>query len=137
MTYRVSFIFWVLSTALFWGCSKHPSDATLARQIAGKWTKDTFNSKAFSLTDPFVYTNTISADGTFSYNFGHRSAPVTFQGTWLVKNGELVFTFTNSYGTGAHQAAPVTGEIDHYKIVYVDEHQFIYLTGGHTNILIR
>lgn len=137
MTYRASFVFVALSAAIFCGCSKHPSDAKLARQITGAWTKDTFNPKTFSSTDPVVYTNTISPDGSFSYSFGHRSALVTFQGTWLVKDGELVLTFTNSYGTGNHTAAPVAGKVDHYKIVHADEHEFVYIAGGRTNTLTR
>ena len=100
----------VAASVLLWQHSKHPSDAKLARQITGAWTKDTYNPKTFSLTDPVVYTNTISPDGSFSYIWGHRSALVTFQGTWLVKEGELVMTFTNSFGTGSHQAAPVVGK---------------------------
>jgi hypothetical protein len=122
---------------LLWQHSKHPSDATLARQIAGAWTIDTSNPKSFSLTDPFVYTNTISPDGSFSCILGHRNEPVTFQGTWLVKDGEFVMTYTNSYGTGDHQAAPVAGKVDRHKIVHVDEHQFIYMAGRRTNTLTR
>ncbi len=127
----------VIVSALLWQQSKHPSDAKLARQIAGAWTKDTFNPKTFSWTDPVVYTNTLSPDGSFSYIWGHKSALVTFQGTWLVKDGELVMTFTNSFGTGSHQAVAATGQVERCKIISVDEHRFIYLAGGRTNILTR
>jgi len=127
----------VAGIVLLWQHSKHPSDAKLAQQITGAWTKDTYNPKTFSLTDPVVYTNTISPDGSFSYIWGHRSALVTFQGTWLVKDGEFVMTFTNSFGTGSHQAAPVAGKFDRCKIIHVDEHQFIYMAGGRTNTLTR
>ena len=114
-----------------------PSDAKLAKQITGTWTKDTFNSKTFSWADPVIYTHTISPDGTLSYSFGHKSAPVTFQGTWLVKEGEFLVIFTNSYGTGKHGAEPVEGKVERCKIIHVDDHQFIYETGGHTNTLTR
>ena len=67
----------VAASALFWHHSKHPSDAKLARQITGAWTKDTFNPKTFSFTDPVIYTNTITSDGSFSYSFGHTSALVS------------------------------------------------------------
>jgi hypothetical protein len=123
----------VAATVLIWQHSKHPSDAKLTRRIAGAWTKDTSKMKAFSLTDPLVYTRTFSSDGSYSFIWGHQSALVTFLGTWLVKDGELVVTFTSSHGMGSHQAAPVTGLVDHYKIVHVDEHQFIYMEGGNTN----
>lgn len=127
----------VVASALFWQQSKHPSDARLARQITGAWTKDTFNPKTVFLTDPVIYTNTISPDGSFSYSFGHKSAPVTFQGTWLVKDGEFIMTFTNSFGTGNHEAAPVASKVERCKIIHVDEHQFIYVGGGRTNTLTR
>jgi len=113
------------------------SDAKLAQQITGAWTKDTYNPETFSLTDPVVYTNTISPDGSFSYILGHRSALVTFQGTWLVKNGEFIITFTNSFGTGSHQPAPMAVKVSRCKIIHVDEHHFIYMSGGHTNSLSR
>jgi hypothetical protein len=114
-----------------------PSDTKLAEQITGTWTKDTFNVKTFSWTDPVIYTDTISPDGSFSYSFGHKSALVTFQGTWLVKEGEFVMTFTNSYGTGNHGAEPVAGKVERCKIIRVDDHQFTYEIGGHTNTLTR
>jgi hypothetical protein len=113
-------------------------DTKFARQIAGVWTMFTFNPKTFSLTDPYVYTNTISPDGSFSCVLGHRNEPVTFQGTWLVKDGEFIITYTNSYGTRGYQPEPVAGKVERYKIVHVDEHQFIFYMAGHpSNILIR
>jgi hypothetical protein len=127
----------VVASVLLWQHSKHPSDAKLARQITGAWTKDTSKMKAFSLTDPLIYTRTFSTDGSYSFIWGHQSALVTFLGTWLVKDGELVVTFTSSHGTGSHQAASVAGQVDHCKIVHVDEHQLIYMEGGNTNILTR
>ena len=127
----------VVAGALLWQHSKHPSDAKLARQIAGVWTIHIVNPKTLPLTDPFIYIYTISPDGSFSCVLGHRNEPVTFQGTWLVKDGEYIITYTNSFGTGAYQAAPVAGKVDRHKIVHVDEHQFIYMAGGRTNILIR
>jgi hypothetical protein len=93
--------------------------------------------KNFSLTDPLIYTRTYSSDGSYSFIWGHKSALVTFQGTWLVKDGYLVITFTNSHGTGNHEAAPVAGKVDSVKIIHVDDHQFICEAGGHTNTLTR
>ena len=113
-------------------------DTKFARQIAGVWTMFTFNPKTFSLTDPYVYTNTISPDGSFSCVLGHRNEPVKFQGTWLVKDGEFIITYTNSYGTRGYQPEPVAGKVERYKIVHVDEHQFIFYMSGHpSNVLIR
>jgi hypothetical protein len=124
-------------SVLFWHHSKHPSDAQLTRLVTGSWTKDTYNPKTFSWTDPVVYTNTISPDGSFSCIWGHRSALVGYQGTWMVKDGEFIMTFTNSWGTGSHQAANVDGQSIHYKILRVDKHKFIYIIVGRATTLTR
>jgi hypothetical protein len=126
----------VVASALLWKHSKYPSDAQLARQVAGTWTKDTSKMKAFSLTDPLIYTRTYSSDGSYSFIWGHKSALVTFQGSWLVKDGQLVMTETNAYGTGNHQPGPVGG-VTSVKVIHVDDHQFICEAGGQTNILTR
>jgi len=78
----------------------------------------------------------MSPDGSFSESFGHSNALVTYQGTWLVKDGELVMTVTNAHGTGNHGVEPV-GSVDRCKIIHVDEHQFIYEASGHTITLSR
>ena len=132
---RFTFILTMLSLLL---TACRTNDGELHRQIVGTWTKDKgINFARFSWSDPVTFTYAFSSDGSFSESLGHRSEPVTFQGTWLVKDGEFVLTFTNSYGTGNHQPAPMAGKVDHYKIVHVDEHQFIYMAGEHTNILTR
>ena len=78
----------------------------------------------------------MSPDGSFSESIGHSNALVTYQGTWFVKDGELVMTVTNAHGTGNHGAEPV-GSVDRCKIIHVDDHQFICEAGGHTNTLSR
>ena len=83
-----------------------------------------------------IYTKTISSDGSFTTRMGHRSALVTYQGTWLVKDGELVMTVTDAQGTGRHQPGPVGG-VDRSKIIHVDDHQLICESGGSTNMLTR
>ena len=109
-----------------------PSDAKLARQITGTWT-----SRPFSWTEGPLFNRTISPDGSFTTSIGHSNALVTYQGTWLVKDQALVMTVTNAHGTGSHGAGSPVGSVDHCKIIHVDDHQFIYEAGGHTNTLSR
>ena len=99
--------------------SKHPSDAKLGQQISGTWKNHSG-----------LFTRVFSSDGSFSTIIGHPNALVTYQGTWLVKDGELVMTLTNAQGTGSHQAGSSVGDIDRIRIVQVDEHQFSYAEGG-------
>ncbi len=46
-------------------------------------------------------------------------------------------TVTNANGTGNHQPGALVGSVDSAKIIHVDDHQFIYEAGGHTNTLNR
>ena len=127
----------VVASAIGCRSSRQASDAALAREVVGTWTKDTFNVNTFSVTNPVIFKHTISPDGTFSYVHGRKSVPVTFQGTWQVKDGEFIATFTNSFGTRNYGAAPVAGKVSHYRILHLDEHQFSYEVDGITNSLTR
>jgi hypothetical protein len=123
----------ILGLSLFLtACSSY--DAQLGRQIAGTWTRPMSGS---SPTEPAVFTRTISSDGNFTTSIGRRSALVTYQGTWQVRDGELVMTVTNAQGMGQHRAGSPVGSIDRIKIIHVDDHQWIYESEGHTNILTR
>ena len=74
----------------------------------------------------------LSSDGSFSSG----SPSVSYQGTWLTKDGELVTTVTNATGTKKH--VPV-GSIDRSRIVRVDagqlalSSQLAFIEGGQTN----
>jgi hypothetical protein len=117
------------------GCSEQ--DINFSHQIAGTWTRQTsFNMRTFSWTNPVTFTATFSSGGSFTESLGHRDSLVTYQGAWLVKEGELVMTVTNAQGTGNHQAGPV-GSVDRGRIIRVDEHELIYETDGHTNVWSR
>ena len=105
----------ILLGLLLTGCGSH--DAKLSQQILGTWTKG-----PFSWTEPPLYSKTFAADGSFTTSIGHTNALVIYQGTWLVKDGELVMTTTNAHGTGNHQPGP-WGGVDRVKIIRVDERQ--------------
>src|ERR1035441_7431954 len=109
-----------------------PSDAKLTQQIAGTWTRG-----PFSWTEAPLFRRTYSPDGSFTTSIGHTNALVTYKGTWLVKDQALVMTVTNAQGTGNHGTGSPVGHVDGGRIIYLDEHQFIYETDGHTNRLTR
>jgi hypothetical protein len=113
-------------------------DAKVSRQIAGTWEMDApINMATFSWTNPVVRRWTISSDGSFSQSLGHVSALVTYQGTWLVRDGELVLTFTNALGTGDHTPdSTIVGRVRRCKIVHVDDHQFVIHASVDTNTII-
>jgi hypothetical protein len=114
-----------IASLLLWQCFKHSRDARMGRQIAGTW-----------INRSGLFTLTLSSDGTFSSIIGHSNALVTYEGTWLVKDEEMVTTVTNAVGTGNHKAGPV-GSVDCIKIIHMDEHQLIYKAGGQTITLNR
>ena len=113
-------------------------DAKLSRQIAGTWEMDVpINTTTFSWTNPVIRRWTISTNGSFSQSLGHVSALVTYQGTWLVEDGELVLTFTNALGTGSHKPDPaMVGRVRRCKIIHVDDHQFVIHASVDTNTII-
>ena len=108
----------ILLVLLASGC--HRRDAKLDQQIVGTWTNEEHWSVSFS------------SDGSFSSG----SPGLSFQGTWLSRDGELVMTVTNAAGTKKHE--PV-GSIDRLRIVRVDagqlalSSQLAYIEDGQTN----
>ena len=114
-------------------------DAKVSHGIAGAWEMEvplkvtTF----YSWTNPIIYRWSISSNGSFSQSLGHVSALVTYQGTWLVKDGELVLTFRNALGTGSHKDdSAIVGQVHRCKIVHLDDHQFVIRAASHTNLLL-
>jgi len=133
---RFTLIFLMLSLLLV-AC--RTADSKIHSQIVGTWTKDIpINPATFSWTDPVSFTFTFSSDGSFSESLGHRSEPVTYQGTWLLRGSALILTITNAQGTGSHKPSlSEIGKVKSWKIAKLDEHQLIYTAGGHTNLFTR
>ena len=111
---------------LFWQHAKISKDRDFSQKLAGAWSWEWANIRE---------TCDFAADGSFSYGLGKKSPPVAVQGTWLVKAGVLVMTFTNSYGAG-NQGASVTGDVKRLKIIHLDAHRFKYVAGS-TNTWTR
>jgi hypothetical protein len=93
-------------------------DVKLGRQITGTWTNSSGR-----------YIETISSNGSFALTIGTINDRVTYQGTWLIKDGEFVTTVTNEQVTGNYKAGPV-GAVARIKILQVTDHQFFYESGG-------
>lgn len=126
MKYTRTFI---LLGLLLAGCKNY--DAKVSQEVVGTWTRG-----PFSWIETPLFSKTFSPDGSFTTSIGHTNALVIYEGTWLVKDGELVMTTTNAHGTGYHQPGPVGG-VDRAKIIHLDDHQFIYEIAGQTNSLTR
>ncbi len=94
-----------------------------SQQLVGTWQYEGFSS-------------TVSADGSFSssYTSTNQAVVLVYQGTWLVKDGELVLTITNVIGTKLHM--PV-GSVDHWKIIEVSGSHLILEQGRMTNYFER
>jgi hypothetical protein len=138
---RTRIILLVGVSLILTACSSY--DSKLGRQITGTWSRQIGTSSG---KEPAAFTRTISRDGSFSTSIGRSSALVTYRGTWLIKDGDLTLTVTNAQGLGGHRAGSPVGSIDHIMTIHVDDHQWIYvdypqewiyMPGGHTNILTR
>jgi major membrane immunogen (membrane-anchored lipoprotein) len=100
-------------------------DIKFGRQITGTWT----NGSGRNI-------ETISSNGSFALTIGTINDRVTYQGTWLIKDGEFVTTVTNAQVTGNYKAGPV-GAVSRVKIVKLADHQFFYEYRGQKIELIR
>jgi hypothetical protein len=83
-------------------------DADLSKQIIGTWTSDDKQS-----------TETYAPDGSFLTLTRASNHTNSFAGTWQIKDGIMIETFTN---------APfhLTGQIFQYRIHVLDGHQLEY-----------
>ena len=102
-------------------CSRH--DAKPTQQIVGSWT----SASAGTIM-------TISPDGSWllrNMASGHTN---TFAGTWQIKDGFFTMMMTNSPNPNRPSSV---GDVVRYKIVHVDEHQFIFQERGRIVTLTR
>jgi hypothetical protein len=91
------------------------SDDTTTRQIVGTWQHDSRFSPSM----------TILADGSFVSSFvsTNHTVVLTYQGTWQIKDRELIMTITNVGGSIPHE--PV-GSIDRLRIIELDSHHMTF-----------
>jgi len=97
------------------GCSRR--DAQLQKSVTGIWTND-------AVTVSFI------ADGTFTLRPNNPAHTNISQGSWLIKDGALVCTFTKSTEVSV-------GFTTTMKINRVGDDQLSVEDSGHTSLLIR
>jgi hypothetical protein len=102
------------------GC--HAGDDTTARQIVGTWLIRGRSGSSI----------TYSADGSFitSIESTNHTVTLTYQGTWQVKDREVMLTSSNVAGSIPHE--PV-GSVDRYKILELDSHHMKFSYQAATN----
>ena len=106
---------------LLTACSRRAT--TLDQQIAGTWTQ--YGTRWTNTTD-YV------PDGSFSVITRKSSDSHSSAGTWKLEDRVLIVTFTN-----ASNVSHPLDVVARYRIIHVDDHQFIYEQSGQTNKLIR
>jgi hypothetical protein len=77
---------------------------------------------------------TINPDGSWLMGGIFAGHTNTVDGTWLIKDGVFVMTLTNS---PMKHGPPTADDVARYKIIHVDEHQFIYEDSGRTVTFTR
>jgi len=90
-------------------------DDMTTQRIVGTWLHD-------GNVSPSI---TILADGSFISSFGstNHTVMLTYQGTWQVKDSELMMTITNVVGSIRHESV---GSIDHLRIIELDSHHMTF-----------
>ncbi len=105
---------------LLTACSQR--DTLLGQQIAGTWTREGAS------------TVTITPGGGFYVISRKPDHTNFFAGTWQVRGGIFVMTMTNG---PAFNGNALAGTIDRYRIIHVDNHQFVCEEEGQTITLTR
>jgi hypothetical protein len=90
-------------------------DDMTTQQIVGTWLHDGSVSPSIA----------ILADGSFisSFESTNHAVMLTYQGTWKVKDRELMMTITNVVGSIRHESV---GSIDRLRIIELDSHHMTF-----------
>jgi len=105
------------ASVLLWQHFKHPSDASIRRQLVGTWMPTSSN------------TVTVRSDG--SYKDVHTNG--TIEGTWRVDGGVWTLTITNISGTFAGVRV---GQVSSFEVVQISKHELAgHLIGGPAHLL--
>ena len=109
---------------LLTGCGRH--DAQLQKAIAGCWSRGLF------------FKMTLSPDGSFVSDCTHTNGLtyLTYQGTWSVRDGQLISTITNCIAQDTTNFEAV-GSVDRSKIVQADDSNLVYVADAQTISLKR
>ena len=120
MRFALTFIL----VSLLTGC-KSP-DAKLSQQVLGTWNRTEYDvpirlDGSFTSWKSVPGHMTLLAGGSFSSFWDDTNGFDRYRGTWLIKNGTLVLTITNSDEVAMR-------DISKLKIVQLDKHRFVYDT---------
>lgn len=92
-------------------CSRR--DSKLHEQMIGTWTRgETFEMR-------------LAADGTYVSQWSGRTARVTFEGTWNVRDSVMVAKLTNCVAQGTTNF-PAIGSVDRCAIIRADQTDLVY-----------
>ena len=116
MKYTITLLALIL---LLVGCSKIPSDPQVRQKASGTWEVPTAHSVV-----------TFDPDGSFVLKI--PGVDLVMQGTWQVDRGFFSQTMTNAVGSEPH--SPV-GEVVRYKILSMNDHDWVMQMDGKTNLL--
>jgi hypothetical protein len=110
------------------------SDELTTQQIVGTWL---YGSRAdlSSQNGHKSFSIAFLADGSFSTTFlsTNHTVELTYQGTWRVKDGEVVLTETNVSGSVPHE--PV-GSVGHIRIVELNSNHLAYAYQSASNCVM-
>src|ERR1700751_1153176 len=113
----VEFIPVFASLLLFASCSRR--DAELRHQITGTWRRD----------DTFEIA--LAADGSFVSHWAEPAKRITYQGTWKVRDGDVISSITNCAAQGTTNFEPV-GSTHHFTVRQADETDLVWSVDGQT-----
>jgi len=121
MKHTIVFIFLGL---LLTGCGRH--DAELQKKMAGSWSGGVF------------FKMTLAPDGSYVSEWAHTNGLtyLTYQGTWAVRDGQLISTLTNCIAQDTTNFEAV-GSVHRFKIVQADDSSLVYAEGTQTISLKR
>jgi hypothetical protein len=121
--------FVIFSSLLVTACDNR--DAKLRKEIAGAWTHEDSDSSGV-----MILASDSSFKSKWTLAFSNTAREWTCEGTWIVKDGFLVATITNSTAKNSTHTEPV-GSIDRLKIIAFDGHHLGLDVGSQTNLFER
>jgi hypothetical protein len=112
----------IIPTVLFWHRQNHPTDLVMRQRLLGEWVPN--------IADGRSRTFAMSADGHWTEQITGKIGTGKMDGTWLVKDGLLIWTMTNN---DLDMQVPLT---DTARIIRIDSHEFV-VQNGNTQLVYK
>lgn len=113
------------------GCNDRES--SFRNRLVGTWAYRNKNYKKYSVV-------TFFSDGRVNSKWTLVSSNDTkewsYQGTWKVRDGILIFTVTNGSAKNSTNLAAI-GTVERYNIIKLDRDQLVIVDGQQTNVFDR